>query len=101
MLVGHMRGPFDFKMFVHKTTLLGHFISIGTKSSSFIMKEVVQGGLVVHTCAHSPLPFLSNTAGMVNINYLIGSNYVDELEGTLIQIEKILVNDCLTVLNES
>ena len=65
------------------------------------MKELVQGGLVVHTCTHSPLPFLSNTGGMVNINDLIGLNYVDEREGTLIQIEKILVNDCLTILNES
>ena len=31
-----------------------------------------------------PLPFLSNAAGMVNMNYLIGLNYVVELEGTLI-----------------
>ena len=101
MLVGHMRGAFNFKMFVPKTTLLGHFISIGTKSRYCIMKEVVQGGLVVLTWTHPPLPLLSNVAGMVNMNYLIGLNYVVELEGAHIQIEKVRINDCLTVLNES
>ena len=35
------------------------------------------------------------------MNYLIGLNYVVELEGTLIYIEKVLINDCLTALNES
>ena len=101
MLIGHTRGAFNFKMFAPKTTLLGYFISINTKRRSCIMKEVVQGGLVVHTCTHPPLPLLSNAAGMVNMNYLIGLNYVVELESTLIQIEKVLRNDCLTVLNES
>ena len=55
------------------------------------MKEVVQGGLVVHTCTHPPLPLLSNAAGMVNMNYLIGLNNVVELAGTLIQIGKVLI----------
>ena len=100
MLLGHIRGAFNFKMFVPKTTLPGNFISIGTKSGSCIMKEVVQGVLVVYICTHPPLPLLSNAARMVNINYLTGLNYVVELEGTLIQIEKVLINGCLTVLNE-
>ena len=84
MLVGHMGGAFSFKMFVPKTTLLGHFFIIGTKSGSCIMKAVFHGSLVACTCTHSPLPFLSNAAGMVNMNYLIGLNYVVELEFTLI-----------------
>ena len=65
------------------------------------MKEVVQRGQVIQICTHSPLLLLSNAAGMVNMNYLIDLNYVVELEGTLIQIEKVLIHDCLTVLNES
>ena len=84
MRVGHMRGAFSFKMFVPKTTLLWHFVIIGTKSGSCIMKAVFHGGLVARTCTHTPLPFLSNAAGMVNMNYLTGLNYVVELEGTLI-----------------
>ena len=84
MLVGHTRGAFSFKMFVPKTTLLWHFVIIGTKSGSCIMKAVFHGGLVARTCTHTPLPFLSNAAGMINMNYLTGLNYVVELEGTLI-----------------
>ena len=84
MLVGHMRGAFSFKMFVPKIYLLGHFVFIGTKSGSCIMKAVFHGGLVARTCTHTPLPFLSNAAGMIKINYLTGLNYVFELEGTLI-----------------
>ena len=40
MHVGHMREAFSFKMFVPKITLLGHFVFIGTKSGSCIMKAV-------------------------------------------------------------
>ena len=60
MRVGHMRGAFSFKMFVPKTTLLAHFVIIGTKSGSCIMKAVFHGGLVACTCAH-PLSTFSPT----------------------------------------
>ena len=92
---------FNFKKFVLKTTSLGHFIGIGTTRGSCIMKEVVQGSLIVHTCTNPPLPLLSKAVGMVNINLLIGLNYVVQLEGPLMQIEKVLINDCLTVSNIS
>ena len=85
-------------MFVLKTTSLGHFIGIGTLSGSCIMKEVVQGSLIVPTSSSS---LLSKAVGIVKINHLIGLNYAVELEGPLMQIEKVLINDCLTVSNLS
>ena len=48
----------------------------------------IQAGPVVYTCTHPALPPLSKAEGMVNINYLNGLNYVVELKGTLMQIEK-------------
>ena len=65
------------------------------------MKEVVKGSLIVHTCTNPSLPLLSKAVGMVNINLLIGLNYVVQLEGPLMQIEKVLINDYLTVSNIS
>ena len=66
-------------------------VIIGTKSGSCIMEAVFHGGLVARTCTPTLPPplslsllFLSDAAGMVNMNYLTCLNYVVELEGTLI-----------------
>ena len=64
-------------------------VIIGTKSGSCIMEAVFHGGLVARTRTPTLPPslsllFLSDAAGMVNMNYLTCLNYVVELEGTLI-----------------
>ena len=55
----------------------------------------------VDTRTRPPLLLLSKAAGMVNINFLIDLTYVVKLKSTLMQIEKVQINDCLTVLSVS
>ena len=61
----------------------------------------VQGGPVAHTCAYPSIPLLPKAAEMGNINYLSGLNYVVELKGTLMQVEKVLKKKVAYVLTLS